>query len=262
MQRQEKIQEKKQEKIQAKMRLDHLMTEKGLAGSRARAADLIRRGAVSVDGAVALKPGQNVSAAAKIVVAEEAGAQYVSRGALKLIGALDAFAFSPEGRVAFDVGASTGGFTEVLLERGAAQVIALDVGRGQLHERLRQDPRVINLENTDVRGSLDGPIFKGIGAVVIDVSFISLIKVLPHALYYAAPGAWLVALIKPQFEVGRAAIGKGGLVKDVEARRRAVEDVQAFLAAQPGWKVAGVIASPIKGQDGNQEFLIGAHHAG
>ena len=136
------------------------------------------------------------------------------------------------------------------------------MGREQLHNRLRQEPRVINLDNTDVRGSLDkGDIPEPIDAIVIDVSFVSLLKILPYALTTRRQAAWLVALVKPQFEVGRAFIGKGGVVKDEAARLRALEDVRAFIAAQPGWEVAGMIASPIKGQDGNQEHLIGAHYA-
>jgi 23S rRNA (cytidine1920-2'-O)/16S rRNA (cytidine1409-2'-O)-methyltransferase len=245
-----------------KMRLDQLLAEMGLTQSRARAADLIRRGAVMVDGLRAVKPGQSVSTAATIGIAPEAGAQYVSRGALKLIAALDAFGFSPKGRAVLDVGASTGGFTEVLLERGAARVYALDVGTGQLHERLRQDPRVVDLENTDVRSlnrrDLRGPI----DAIVIDVSFISLLSILIDSLDYSEPGAWLVTLVKPQFEVGRGGVGKGGVVKDETARLQALDGVRAFIAALPGWDVVGTIPSPIRGRDGNQEYLLGARYAG
>jgi 23S rRNA (cytidine1920-2'-O)/16S rRNA (cytidine1409-2'-O)-methyltransferase len=243
------------------MRLDQLLAESGLAPSRARAADLIRRGAVTVDGATATKPGQSVSHAANIVIAPEGGAQYVSRSALKLAAALDAFAFSPVGKTALDIGASTGGFTEVLLERGAARVYAVDVGHEQLHNRLRQDARVVNLDNTDARILDNSAIPEPIDALVIDVSFVSLLKILPYAFPFAAGAAWLVALVKPQFEVGRAFIGKGGVVKDDSASQRALEDVRAFIAAQPGWEIAGIKASPIKGQDGNQEHLIGARYA-
>jgi 23S rRNA (cytidine1920-2'-O)/16S rRNA (cytidine1409-2'-O)-methyltransferase len=244
-----------------KMRLDQLLAETGRAPSRARAADLIRRGAVTIDGALATKPGQSVSHAADIVIAPEGGAQYVSRSALKLAAALDAFALSPAGKMALDIGASTGGFTEVLLERGAKRVYAVDVGREQLHNRLRQNTRVVNLDNTDARILDKSIIPEPIDVIVIDVSFVSLLKILPYALPFAADAAWLAALVKPQFEVGRAFIGKGGVVKDDSARQRALEDVRAFIAAQPRWKVAGMIPSPVKGQDGNQEYLIGAHYA-
>lgn len=244
-----------------KMRLDQLLAETGLAPSRARAADLVRRGAVSVDGAVATKPGQSVSPTANIVIAPTGGAQYVSRSALKLLAALDAFDLSPAGKTALDLGASTGGFTEVLLERGATRVYAVDVGGEQLHDRLRHNVRVVNLDNTDARNLDKGVITGPIGVIVIDVSFISLLKVLPHALPLADAPAWVVALIKPQFEVGRNFVGKGGVVKDEAVSLRAVEDVRTFIAAQPGWEIAGMIASPLKGQDGNQEYLIGALHA-
>jgi 23S rRNA (cytidine1920-2'-O)/16S rRNA (cytidine1409-2'-O)-methyltransferase len=243
-----------------KMRLDQLLAEKGLAPSRARAADLVRRGAVRVNGEVAAKPGRIVSLDAAIAVAPGSGVQYVSRAALKLLAALDVFDLSPEGRAVLDVGASTGGFTETLLERGACRVYAVDVGSGQLHERLRRDPRVINLENTDARALNADLVPEAVAAIVVDVSFISLLKAVPQALRFAGPGAWLAALVKPQFEVGRAALGKGGLVKDEAARRRALEDVRGFLAAQPGWTVLGTIPSPVKGQDGNQEYLIGARY--
>lgn len=244
-----------------KIRLDQFLAEQGLAPSRARAADLIRRGAVRVEGVVVARPAQAVREGARIAIEPGGGAGYVSRGALKLRAALDAFGFSPRERTALDVGASTGGFTEVLLERGAARVHAVDVGRGQLHERLRCDPRVVCLENADIRTLPRERLAGAVGAIVVDVSFISLLKVLPSALAFAAPDAWLTALIKPQFEAGRAAVGKGGVVRDEAARMRAVEDVAAFLAAQPGWAVAGVIPAPVRGGDGNQEYLIGARHA-
>ena len=203
-----------------------------------------------------MKPGALVAADAALSV-EPGASPYVSRGGLKLEAALDAFGLDPKGRVALDIGASTGGFTDVLLARGAAKVYAVDVGREQLHPKLRADPRVLVLEATDAR-SLDASILKEqVTAIVADVSFISLTLVLPAALGLAAPGAWLVALIKPQFEAGRAAIGKGGIVRSEADRRKAVEKVRAFVE-DAGWTVVGVIASPILGGSGNEEFLIGA----
>ncbi len=213
-----------------------------------------------VEGAPALKPGASVRPDAEVALSPEAPA-FVSRGALKLEAALDAFAFAPEGRVALDIGASTGGFTEVLIARGAAKVYAVDVGRGQLHARLRADPRVVVLEETDAR-RLSGSIIKEpVGAIVADVSFISLTLALPAALTLAAPDAWLIALVKPQFEAGRQAVGKGGVVRSEAERERAVTRVWQFLEAE-GWTVEGVTSSPIRGRGGNAEFLIGARHDG
>jgi 23S rRNA (cytidine1920-2'-O)/16S rRNA (cytidine1409-2'-O)-methyltransferase len=227
--------------------------------TRSRAADLIRLGAVSVEGVTALKPGALLDPGASLTV--DAGASpFVSRGGLKLAAALAAFRLDPKGLIALDIGASTGGFTEVLLERGASRVFAVDVGRDQLHAKLRVDPRVVMLEGTDAR-RLDAATVEGpIGAIVADVSFISLTKALPAALKLAAPGAWLVALVKPQFEVGREQVGKGGIVRDANARERAVAEVRAFVDATPGWKVFAEIPSPIAGGSGNEEVLIGAHH--
>jgi 23S rRNA (cytidine1920-2'-O)/16S rRNA (cytidine1409-2'-O)-methyltransferase len=185
---------------------------------------------------------------------------FVSRGGLKLAAALDAFGLDPKGLIALDIGASTGGFTEVLLERGAARVFAVDVGHDQLHAKLLEDQRVLVLEGTDAR-ALDAAVVGGpIGAIVADVSFISLTKALPVVLSLAAPGAWLVALVKPQFEVGRELVGKGGIVRDAQARARAVAEVRAFIDASPGWKVFAEMPSPIAGGSGNEEVLIGASH--
>jgi 23S rRNA (cytidine1920-2'-O)/16S rRNA (cytidine1409-2'-O)-methyltransferase len=184
---------------------------------------------------------------------------YVSRGGLKLAAALDAFGFEAKGRVALDLGASTGGFTDVLLNRGAAKVYAVDVGREQLQETLRSDPHVVVLEATDAR-SLDVTLVKEpVGAIVADVSFISLTLVLPPAFRLAAPGAWLVALVKPQFEAGRAVVGKGGVVRDAAKRKEAVAKIRQFIE-EGGWTVTGEIVSPISGRSGNEEFLIGARH--
>ncbi len=245
----------------SKLRLDEALVDRGLAPTRSQARDLIKRGCVKVDGAVIAKAGQVVGMSAAIEVQE--GAQpYVSRGGLKLAAALDAFGFAPSGVVALDIGASTGGFCDVLLKGRAEKVYAVDVGRGQLHPAIAQDPRVVMLEGQDAR-LLDASIIaEQPGAIVADVSFISLTKVLGAALALAGSGAWLVALIKPQFEVGRGEIGKGGIVRDAEARERAVETVREWVAAQDGWRVVGLIASPIAGGSGNAEMLLGARRDG
>ncbi len=246
--------------IHKKTRLDQLLVDRGLAETRSRAAELVRSGCVSVEGAPALKPGASVRPDAEVALSPEAPA-FVSRGALKLEAGLDAFAFAPEGRVALDIGASTGGFTEILIACGAAKVYAVDVGRDQLHKKLRADPRVVVLEETDARHLSAALIKEPVGAIVADVSFISLTLALPAALTLAAPGAWLIALIKPQFEAGRKAVGKGGVVRSEAARERAVTRVWQFLEAA-GWTVEGVVPSPIRGRGGNVEFLIGARHGG
>jgi 23S rRNA (cytidine1920-2'-O)/16S rRNA (cytidine1409-2'-O)-methyltransferase len=242
--------------IYKKKRLDQLLVDSGVAPSRSRAADLIRRGCVSVAGKPERKPGALVAPGAAFAVIPEAHA-YVSRGGLKLAAALDAFGFDPRDGVALDIGASTGGFTEVLIARGAAKVYAVDVGRGQLHAKLRANPRVIALEGTDARALDRTVIREEVSAIVADVSFIGLPLALPAALGLAAPGAWLVALVKPQFEAGRAAVGKGGIVRSKADRLRAVAKVRAFIAAAD-WTVVGEIASPILGGSGNEEFLLGA----
>ena len=245
--------------IYKKTRLDRLLVERGLAPTRTQAADLIRRGCVAVAGKPAPKPGALVSADAELAVSPEACA-YVSRGGLKLAAALDAFGFDAEGTVALDIGASTGGFTDVLIARGAAKIYAVDVGRGQLHAKLTVNPKVVALEGTDARALDRKVIREAVTAVVADVSFIGLPLALPAALGLAAPGAWLVALVKPQFEAGRAAIGKGGIVRNEADQRKAVEKVRAFIE-DAGWTVVGEIASPILGGSGNAEFLIGARLA-
>ena len=238
-------------------RLDQILVRRGFYDSRSRARDAIARGAVLVDGKPVAKPGMMVAESADIGLSDPARA-YVSRGALKLIAGLDAFGFDPSGRVALDVGASTGGFTQVLLERGADHVIAVDVGHGQLHASLASDPRVTNLEGLNAREltrtHLGG---HAIGAIVSDVSFISLKLALPPALDLAAPGAFAVLLVKPQFEAGRAAIGKGGLLRDPAQGPIIAADLAAWLDGQPGWRAVGPVPSPIEGQDGNHEFLIG-----
>ncbi len=242
--------------IYKKTRLDRLLVERGLAPTRTQAADLIRRGCVSVAGKPTPKPGVLVTGDAELAVSPEACA-YVSRGGLKLAAALDAFGFDPIGTVALDIGASTGGFTDVLIARGAAKIYAVDVGRGQLHAKLTVNPKVVVMEGTDARALDRHVIREEVTAIVADVSFIGLPLALPAALRLAAPGAWLVALVKPQFEAGRAAVGKGGIVRNEADRRKAVEKVRAFIE-DAGWTVVGEIASPIRGGSGNEEFLIGA----
>jgi 23S rRNA (cytidine1920-2'-O)/16S rRNA (cytidine1409-2'-O)-methyltransferase len=238
------------------LRLDKALLMRGLVPTRSRARDLIVRGAVSVDGEVQLKPGALVAEDAPIALAESS--DYVSRGALKLVAALDAFGFDPQGRVAVDVGASTGGFTDVLLARGAEHVFAVDVGHGQLHLRLLADARVTSLEGQDARALTEREVPRRVTAIVADVSFISLEKALPAALGFAEPGCWLVALVKPQFEAGREAVGKGGIVRDAAVREAQADKLASWIGGLPGWKVVGVIASPIEGGSGNQEFLLGA----
>lgn len=242
-----------------KERLDILLAARGLAATRSRARDLIRRGLVKVDGAVVGKPAQMILQASSLEVTGDAN-RYVSRGAEKLIKALDVFGFDAYERIALDVGASTGGFTQVLLERGAAHVWSVDVGRGQLSAELKNDSRVSSLEETDARTLSSKMIANPVTAIVADVSFISLTKALPAVLKLTAPGCWLVALVKPQFEAGPDAVGKGGVVRDKAARQRALDMVRDWIEGQPGWEVAGVTQSPIEGGDGNIEFLICAQY--
>lgn len=236
------------------MRLDQAMVAAELTDSRTRAQELIAAGVVRVAGKPAKKPSQKVGDEALSLT--ENPNPFVSRAALKLAHALKAFGLSPKGAVALDVGASTGGFTEVLLEAGAAQVYALDVGHGQLHPKLLADERVVNLERINAKSIPQG-VVPPLDFIVTDVSFISLTKALPMALELGKQGAVFVGLIKPQFEVGRAAIGKNGIVKDEAAKAQARADVCAFLEAE-GWAVSHEDKSPILGQHGNQEFLIAA----
>ena len=238
------------------LRLDQLLVELGLFATRSRARDAIQRGTVKVDGKPVIKPGQTVPRAAKISVDDPASA-YVSRAALKLIAALDHFELDVKGRTALDIGASTGGFTQVLLERGAAHVLAIDVGHDQLHETLRADPRVTNKEGLNARAlehsHLDG---REIDCVVSDVSFISLKLALPPALAFAQKGAICALLVKPQFEAGREAIGKGGILRDPKDGERIAEELRSWLETQAGWRALGLCPSPIEGGDGNREYLL------
>lgn len=228
---------------------------RGLFDSRAKARAAIEAGGVTADGRVVSKASELVAGDAEIVAT--AAHPWVGRGALKLVHALDLWQITISGRVVLDVGASTGGFTEVCLSRGAARVYAVDVGRGQLHPSVAADPRVISLEATDARQLTLDLIPEPPGLIVADVSFIALEKALPAALALADPGADLVALVKPQFQVGPDRVGKGGLVTDPAAQAETVADVAAFLSAS-GWTVRGQADSPIAGGGGNREFLIWA----
>jgi len=234
-------------------RLDLELVERGLAPSRARAQGLILAGKVLVDGVRVTKAGTPVPPGAPIRLLEP-DHPYVSRGALKLRAALDAFGIDPAGLDCLDVGASTGGFTELLLERGARRVIALDVGRNQLAWRLRNDPRVTVMEGVNARtlGPDDLPF--SVQLATVDVSFISLRLVVPPVLAHVEAGGWLICLVKPQFEAGREQVGKGGIVRDEAVRRRVVESTVAALEAL-GLERIGVVPSPIRGQKGNLEAL-------
>jgi 23S rRNA (cytidine1920-2'-O)/16S rRNA (cytidine1409-2'-O)-methyltransferase len=242
-------------------RADQLLVDRGLAESRARAQALILAGGVRQGERRVDKPGDLLPADAELAV-KTAGHPWVSRGGIKLAHGLDQFAIAPAGLACLDLGASTGGFTDVLLSRGAARVYAVDVGHGQLAWSLRNDPRVVVLERTNARHLGRGQVPEPVGLIVCDVSFISLLTVLPPALALAAPGARLVALIKPQFEVGKGRVGKGGVVRDPALHASVCDKVKGWLAEQPGWSVLGVSESPIRGPEGNVEFLIGAAHEG
>ncbi len=236
-----------------KKRLDVAMTERGLAPSRSRAQALILAHKVTVDGVVESKAGAQIGPEAIIEIAVP-DHPYVSRGALKLAAALDAFDISPAGLDCLDVGASTGGFTDLCLQRGAARVIALDVGRGQLDWRLRTDPRVTVIEGVNARHLDAGALPFAAGLATVDVSFISLRLVVPALLPHLLPEAWLVCLVKPQFEAGRDQVGKGGIVRD-EAVRREVIDATVEALTALGLTAVGSVPSPIRGQKGNLEEL-------
>lgn len=241
----------------SRRRADVLLVARGLFESRAKAQAAIAAGLVSADGQPVRKASDELRADAALEASPEH--PWVSRGGVKLAHALDRFGIAAGGRVGLDVGSSTGGFTEVLLARGAARVTAVDTGRDQLHRSLRADPRVSLFEATDIRAleALD----PAPDLVVTDVSFISLALVLPAMTALAAPTADLVALIKPQFEVGRAAIGKNGVVRDTAAQVAAVERIKAATEAL-GWQIVAVIDSPIAGGEGNREFLMHARRGG
>lgn len=240
----------------AKQRLDVALVERGLAESRARAQALILAGLVFSGEKRLDKAGAPVAADQPL---EVRGAEHpwVSRGGIKLAHALDTFAIDPAGLVVLDIGASTGGFTDVALARGAKRVYAVDVGHGQLAWKLRNDPRVVVLEKTNARHLTRAQVPEPVDLIVCDASFIGLETVLPAALALARPGARLVALIKPQFEVGPDRVGKGGVVRDPELHREVCERIAGWLPRQ-GWAVLGLTESPIRGPEGNVEFLIAA----
>jgi 23S rRNA (cytidine1920-2'-O)/16S rRNA (cytidine1409-2'-O)-methyltransferase len=234
-----------------KKRLDVLLVERGLAESRARAQELIRAGNVMIHGRVMDQAGAQVDSAVEITVRQ--ALPYVSRGGYKLAGALDAFGVNPGGFVCADIGASTGGFTDVLLQRGAVKVYALDVGYGQLAWKLRQDPRVIVMERVNVRYLEQ--LSELVDLVTIDVSFISLELILGVAKRFLKPTGHIIALIKPQFEAGREQVGRGGIVRDPKVHAQVIEKITR-AAERIGLKRLGLIESPILGTEGNLEFLI------
>ncbi len=237
-------------------RLDLLVVGRGLAETRTKAQAMILAGQIVVGDQRVDKPGTRVDTEAEIRVKGEI-LPYVSRGGLKLKAALDAFQLKPHGTVCADIGASTGGFTDCLLQEGALRVHAIDVGVAQLHQKLRADARVISKERVNARQLADTDLPESVDAIVIDVSFISLKWVLPSVLARLKAGGWLVALVKPQFEVGREHVAKGGVVKDPQARAAAIAHIRDFVIAQ-GLDVVGLIDCPVPGPAGNIEALLGA----
>ena len=239
----------------ARKRIDRLLVERGLYESRAKAQAAIAAGLVLADGAPVAKASDEIEETAELS-AEPAHA-WVGRGALKLAHALALWPIDVAGKTVLDIGASTGGFTEVCLKAGAVRVYAVDVGRGQLHPRVASDPRVVELSGVDARALDRSLVPEAPGLIVCDVSFIGLEKALPAALDLAGPGAQLAALVKPQFQLGPQAVGKGGIVRDEALRLKALEQVSAFLEAV-GWTVQATADSPIAGGDGNREYLLWA----
>ncbi len=239
-----------------RLRLDVLLVERGLAESRQRATALVLAGKVTVQGRKALKAGQRVAPDVSVEVLDT-DETYVSRGGFKLAGALEAFSLQADGLVAMDVGASTGGFTDCLLRRGAKRVYAIDVGYGQLAWQLRQDSRVVVLERCNIRYLTSEQVPELVDLAVIDISFISLKKVIPNVLEFLKGNGQLLALIKPQFEVGRGLVGKGGVVRDPKLHRQVIGELESFCHSQ-GLMVAGVAESRLLGPKGNREFFISA----
>jgi 23S rRNA (cytidine1920-2'-O)/16S rRNA (cytidine1409-2'-O)-methyltransferase len=238
-------------------RADQLLVDRGLAESRSRAQALILAGKVFSGERRIAKAGDVLSLHSPLEVRGQ-GHPWVSRGGLKLAHALQHFGFSPQGRICLDVGASTGGFTDVLLTQGAAKVHAVDVGHGQLAWKLRSDPRVVVHEKVNARYLTHEQIADPITVLVCDASFIGLATLLPASLALCVAGAWAVALIKPQFEAGPASVGSKGVVRDPTVHQAVCDRIQAWWAALPGWRVLGITESPITGPEGNREFLIGA----
>ena len=244
-----------------KQRVDQLLAERGLAESRTRAQALILAGLVFAGERKVAKAGEMVAAD---VVLEVRGRDHpwVSRGGVKLAHGLDHFGWDVAGLTAMDVGSSTGGFTDVLLTRGAVRVYAVDSGTNQLAWKLRSDPRVVVLEQLSARLLTADHVPEAVNIIVCDASFIALAKVLERPLDFAAPGCRLLALVKPQFEAGRGEVGKGGVVRDPAVHSRVCDEAAAWLAAQPGWTVTGLTTSPITGPEGNVEFLLAGVHSG
>ena len=240
-----------------KERADKLLVDRGLVETRAKAQALILAGLVYTGTQRIDKAGQTLAEDAPLALKGQ-DHPWVSRGGLKLAHGLQHFGLDPTGCTAIDVGASTGGFTDVLLNAGAAKVYAVDVGHGQLAWKLRNDSRVVVLEKTNARHLSAAQIPEPVDAVVCDASFMGLETVLPAALALTKSEAWAVALIKPQFEVGRENVGKGGVVRDPDLHKAVCTRIEAWFAAQPGWRVIGIAESPILGPEGNKEFLIGA----
>ena len=234
------------------MRLDQLLVHRGLFDSREKAKRAVMAGQVRVDGELRDKPGTAVKDEVHLEVAQRE--PYVSRAGGKLEAALDHFGLDPAGRVCLDVGASTGGFTDCLLQRGARRVYAVDVGYGQLDYRLRQDPRVVVMERVNARHLPPDALPEKVSLATLDVSFISLTKVMPAILPHVEPGGWVLPLIKPQFEAGRELVGKGGIVRDEAVRRRVVEETARALA-DLGLELQGILDSPVHGATGNRESL-------
>jgi 23S rRNA (cytidine1920-2'-O)/16S rRNA (cytidine1409-2'-O)-methyltransferase len=243
----------------ARQRADAALVERGLVESRAKGQALILAGKVFSGERRVDKAGQSIAADAPLSVKGQ-DHPWVSRGGLKLAAALDRFAIDPAGLICLDVGASTGGFTDVLLARGAARIYAVDVGHGQLAWKLRQDERVVVLERTNARHLTSAQVPEPIDLVVCDASFVGLETLLPAPLALARPGARLVALIKPQFEVGKGRVGKGGVVREPALHQEVCERIAAWLTRLTGWRVIGLVESPITGPEGNKEFLIAAAH--
>jgi 23S rRNA (cytidine1920-2'-O)/16S rRNA (cytidine1409-2'-O)-methyltransferase len=240
-----------------KLRLDQMLVERGLVDSRAKAQAAIMAGLVFSGEKRLDKPGVSLAADTPLEVRGKPH-PWVSRGGVKLAHALEFFGLQPTDRVAIDVGSSTGGFTDVLLHHGAAKVFAVDVGEGQLDWKLRNDARVVVMEKTNARHLTPALIPDAITCVVCDASFIGLQTVLPAALSLAQPGSWAVALIKPQFEVGRERVGKGGVVRDPALHEEVCGTIRDWWSGLPGWSVMGIEPSPILGPEGNREFLIAA----
>ena len=253
--------------LQPFARLDQLMVERGIAQSRSRAADAVSRGTVMVDGEKAQKPAQKIAPSSKITIDDPASG-YVSRAALKLINALEEFGFDPSNRTCLDIGCSTGGFTQVLEKRGAAHIFAVDVGHDQFHPSVKELPNVTLHEGLNIREleaehvTLDGQSEPALDAIVCDVSFISLKLALPAALKLANKGTWAAILVKPQFEVGKEGVGKGGIVREEGASQKVAEEIADWLSQIEGWQVTGLVECPITGGDGNQEYMLGARFSG